>query len=53
MLQNKVGISKKSLDDYLLQLKFGRKLGFDFEKYKDERVGVLRKFVKQNKSDLK
>lgn len=53
MLQNKVGVSKKSLDDYLLQLRFGKKLGFDFEKYKNERVGVLRKFVKQNKSRLK
>jgi cell division protein FtsI/penicillin-binding protein 2 len=53
MLRNKVGVSKKSLDDYLLQLRFGKKLGFDFEKYKNERVGVLRKFVKQNKSWLK
>lgn len=26
----KVGISKKSLDDYLLQLRFGKKFGFDF-----------------------
>jgi len=27
-----VGISKKSLDDYLLQLRFGRTYGFDFLK---------------------
>ena len=26
---NKVGVSKKSLDDYLLQLRFGKKFGFD------------------------
>ncbi|MFM7852716.1 MAG: hypothetical protein ACKO96_12580 [Flammeovirgaceae bacterium] len=26
----KVGVSKKSLDDYLLQLRFGKKYGFDF-----------------------
>ena len=25
-----VGISKKSLDDYLLQIRFGKILGFDF-----------------------
>ena len=28
-----VGISKKSLDDYLLQLRFGRMYGFDFLKH--------------------
>jgi len=49
----KVGVSKKSLDDYFLQLKFGKRLGFDFEKYKNEKVGVLRKYVKRNKSSLK
>jgi len=43
----------KSLDDYFLQLKFGKKLGFDFEKHKNEKVGVLRKYVKKNKSSLK
>ena len=45
----KVGISKKSLDDYLLQVKFGKKYGFDFEKHKSEKVGVLRKFVRKHK----
>ena len=43
---SKVGISKKSLDDYLLQLRFGKKYGFDFEKNRNEKVGVLRTFVK-------
>ena len=42
----KVNVSKKSLDDYLLQLRFGKKYGFDFEKNRDEKVGVLRTFVK-------
>ena len=28
----KVGLSKKSLDDYLLQIRRGRQLGFDFNK---------------------
>ena len=42
----KVGVSKKSLDDYLLQLRFGKKYGFDFQKNKNEKVGVLRSYVK-------
>ena len=50
---NKVGVSKKSLDDYLLQLRFGKKFGFDFEKNRDEKVGVLRLYVKQEKEKVK
>ena len=46
----KVGVSKKSLDDYLLQLRFGKKYGFDFQKNKNEKVGVLRSYVKSQKS---
>ena len=42
----KVGVSKKSLDDYLLQLRFGKKFGFDFETNKNNKVGILRLFVK-------
>jgi len=30
-----VGVSKKSLDDYLLQLRFGRKFGFSFVENRD------------------
>lgn len=45
----KVGISKKSLDDYLLQLRFGRKFGFNFNDHKNDKVGVLRAFVKKHK----
>jgi len=44
---NKVKVSKKSLDDYLLQLRFGKKFGFDFEKHRNSKVGVLRSFVKE------
>lgn len=43
---SKVGVSKKSLDDYLLQMRFGKKYGFDFQKHKQDKVGVLRTFVK-------
>ena len=32
---NKVGVSKKSLDDYLSQIRLGRYNGFDFNKNKD------------------
>ena len=46
----KVGVSKKSLDDYLLQLRFGKKYGFDFQKNKNEKVGGLRSYVKSQKS---
>ena len=46
----KIDISKKSLDDYLLQLRLGRKYGFDFNKYKDAKVGKLRAYVKEARS---
>jgi len=42
-------MSKKSLDDYLLQLRFGKKYGFNFNKHKDDKIGVLRQFVKKFK----
>ena len=45
-----INISKKSLDDYLLQLRLGRKYGFDFNKNRNSRVGVLRVFVKNHRS---
>jgi hypothetical protein len=45
---DKVGVSKKSLDDYLSQLRQGRALGFNFNQHKDEKVGYLRQFVKEN-----
>lgn len=49
----KVNVSKKSLDDYLLQLRFGKKFGFDFEKNRESKVGTLRTFVKQKKDELR
>jgi hypothetical protein len=45
-----VGISKKSLDDYLLQLRFGRMYGFDFLKHQCDNIGQLRKFVREHKN---
>lgn len=44
---DKVGVSKKSLDDYLAQLRAGRQFGYDFNANKDKKVGVLRRFVKE------
>jgi hypothetical protein len=49
----KVGISKKSLDDYLLQLRYGKKYQFDFNEHKEAKIGVLRAFVKKKKTDEK
>ena len=52
----KVDVSKKSLDDYLSQIRLGRYNGFDFNKNKDEKVGKLRLFnkdIKTNKSGNK
>jgi hypothetical protein len=46
----RVMISKKSLDDYLLQIRFGRKFGFNFQEHKDDKVGILRAYVKKCKT---
>jgi len=46
----RVGISKKSLDDYLLQIRFGKKYGFNFNDHYNDKVGVLRAFVKKFKN---
>ena len=44
-----VGVSKKSLDDYLLQIRLGRKYGFNFNENKYKKIGVLRDCVKKAK----
>ena len=41
-----IGISKKSLDDYYLQLRMGEFYNFNFLKNLDEKIGVLRGFIK-------
>lgn len=43
-----VGVSRKTLEDYFLQLKNARKFNFDFAKHRNSKMGVLRNFVKQN-----
>jgi len=42
-----INIPKKTLDDYLRQLRLGRKFGYDFNKNTDSKVGNLREFVKK------
>lgn len=44
---NEVGVSKKSLDDYYYQLRTGEKLNFDFMSHLDDKIGVLRNFIKR------
>ena len=44
-----VGMSKKSLDDYLLQIRNARKFGFNFNEHKDDKIGILRAFNKKYK----
>ena len=43
-----IEIPKKTLDDYLLQIKNGKKYNFPFDQHLDDNVGVLRKFIKEN-----
>jgi len=47
---SEVSISKKSLDDYLLQLRTGKRYGFNFQEHREDKVGVLRAYVKRFKS---
>ncbi|CAG9312445.1 unnamed protein product [Blepharisma stoltei] len=47
---NKVKISKKSLDDYLLQLRIAKRFGFNFQEHRDDKVGILRAYVKKFKN---
>ena len=44
-----VKLSKKTLDEYFNQIKEGKKYKFDFNKYKKDKVNVLRGFVKKKK----
>ena len=48
---NKVGIKRKTLDDYLKQIRKGREKGFDFNKYKDKPISVLREFNGDNNNN--
>ena len=47
---DKVGLSKKSLDEYLTRIKTAREFEYDFNKNKDLSSSDLLKFVRENKS---
>ena len=44
-----VGVSKKSLDDYYCQLRLGESYNFDFVNNLDEKIGVLRNYVRDSR----
>lgn len=44
-----LGVSKKSLDDYYCQLRLAEMYDFDFGKHLQEKMGVLRSYVKERK----
>jgi hypothetical protein len=39
-------MQKKTLDDYYYKIKNAHSFGFDFDKFKNDKIGVLRQFVK-------
>lgn len=44
-----VGIAKKSLDDYFCQLRLAEGHGFDFDRNMNEKIGVLRSYVRKHR----
>lgn len=46
---NEVGIAKKTLDDYLLQIRNGKKYGFNFNEKVNSKIGELRAFLRDEK----
>jgi len=45
----KIGVSKKSLDDYLMNLKYAKSYGFDFNNNLQYGFGLVRSFVRKYK----
>ena len=48
-----VGIPKKTLDDYYAHLKLGTEHGFDFKQNLEQKIGVLRQFVRERSTKKK
>jgi len=44
-------IHKKSLDDYFLQLRSGELYGFNYSSNLDRKIGTLRAFIRDKKTD--
>lgn len=49
----KVKMSRKTMDDYLLQLRLGKKFGFDFKSHQNSQIGSLRRHVRKIKNAKK
>lgn len=49
----KIDSSKKTLDDYLLNLRFAIKFEFAFFRHQNESVGFLRSFVQEKRQEMK
>ena len=43
--------SRKTFDDYLLQVRAGRKCNFDFLSHRERRIGMLRQIIKNYKNE--
>ena len=48
----RVGIARKTLDDYSLCIRRAKELGFNLNNLKNEKMGVLRKFLKISKNGM-
>lgn len=46
-----IGWPRKSLDDYFLQFNKGKRFNFDFARFKHMKMGILRKFNKNEGTD--
>ena len=46
-------MAKKTLDDYHSHLRFAEKYNFNFEKHMDDKIGLLRGFVKMHRKNIK
>lgn len=44
MAAKAIGMSKKTLEDYCLQIRKAEMRGFSLENHIDEKMGILRKF---------
>jgi len=47
-----IGIPKKTLEDYFLQIRIGRTNGFNFNKFSEFDIGFLRSFVRVLRTDI-
>jgi len=46
---NILGVSKKTIDDYMMLIKMGRRYGFEFNSHINEGLGTLRNFIRHQK----